>query len=76
MPTTHPQPKPTTLYDWLTKAFERGLVRIEGTGHRDEPYEYYLPEKMEEWKKNPMFELERQSRQAFTDLFKKMGMAS
>ena len=58
-PSTYLKPKENTLWRWLDEALERGLVRIEGNGRRADPFRYYLPEKLEEWKKDPMYNLHR-----------------
>ena len=34
---------PTTLYRWLTRATNQGVVRRAGTGHRGNPFVYWLP---------------------------------
>ncbi len=56
-PSTYPAPKPLTLWRWLSKAHESGDVRVEGTGRSNEPFRYYLPEKLETWKKDPLYQL-------------------
>jgi hypothetical protein len=36
-------PDKTTLYRWLERAVDRGLVSKDGTGFRNRPFQYWLP---------------------------------
>jgi hypothetical protein len=72
-PTTYPAPRPRTLWQWLNSAFEQGLVRIEGDGRRTDPFRYYLPEKMEEWEKDPIYRMMRISEQDGSEIQAKLG---
>jgi hypothetical protein len=46
-PPDHDKPDATTLWRWLSGAVAQGLVRQEGTGHRRDPYRYWLPQREE-----------------------------
>lgn len=63
-PSTYLQPKETKLYELLNEAFDRGLVRIEGAGRRADPFRYYLPEKLEEWKADPIYALRQKMKES------------
>lgn len=57
-PTAYPCPKPVTLWHRLSEAHQRGLIRRDGDGHRADPFRYYLPEKMDSWKDDPLHQLD------------------
>jgi hypothetical protein len=42
-PADHEKPAVSVLYEWLNRAADEKLVRREGTGRRDNPYHYRLP---------------------------------
>ena len=71
-PSTYLKPNQSTLWRWLDDACERGLMRLEGAGRRADPFRYYLPEKLEEWKKDPLYDfhrmMEENSRKVLRDL--------
>jgi len=48
------RPVSTTLYRWLRRAVELGLLRQDGHGHRDQPFRYWLAENEERWRKDPL----------------------
>jgi hypothetical protein len=48
------RPDPTTLYRWLRRAVERGLLRQDGLGKSKDPFRYWLPESEERWRKDPV----------------------
>jgi hypothetical protein len=52
-------PSEATLYRWLLRAIAAGLVCQEGTGRKADPFRYWLPGRIEEWKKDPLWELQR-----------------
>ena len=62
-PTAYPCPNAVTLWQRLTDAHERGLIRRDGTGHRSDAFRYYLPEKMDTWKDDPIHQLTELYRQ-------------
>jgi hypothetical protein len=53
------QQKPTdmTLWRWLDRAHSLNMVARDGAGCRNTPFRYWLPHKMEEWKKDPLYEI-------------------
>jgi hypothetical protein len=51
------KPSRTTVFKWLTRAGDRGLLAHAGTGRRSDPFRYWLPEKEAAWKANPLYEL-------------------
>ncbi len=67
-PTAYPCTNPVTLWARLTEAHERGLIRRDGTGHRSDPFRYYLPEKMAKWKDDPIHQIEELRRQDVKNL--------
>ncbi len=48
------RPDPSTLYRWLRRAVERGLLRQDGMGKSKDPFRYWLPESEERWRKDPL----------------------
>ena len=50
---SEPVPSPTTLNRWLELAVAQGLVRKDRTGHRQDPFRYWLPAKEDEWRRQP-----------------------
>ena len=61
-PSAYPCPKPVTLWQRLTEAHQRGLILRDGTGHRADPFRYYLPEKLACWKDDPIHQLNERCR--------------
>ena len=53
-----------SLWRWLERAVERGLVCRSGTGLRSQPFRYWLRGKEEKWKKDPMYKLREQIAEA------------
>jgi hypothetical protein len=48
-------PSARTLWTWLNTACARNLVGRRGTGRTNEPFEYWLPNKMAEWMADPIW---------------------
>jgi hypothetical protein len=46
-------PHPATLYRWLERAVQTGLLHRDGPGARDKPFRYWLPSRMEHWRNDP-----------------------
>jgi hypothetical protein len=44
-----PRPSVRTLWNWLNAACKENLVARTGSGHTNDPFEYYLPSKMPVW---------------------------
>jgi hypothetical protein len=65
-PPDFPRPSPRTLWAWLGRAVDRGLVACEGTGRKTDPFRYWLPDREAVWKAaNPFYEVLEQQRQQF-----------
>jgi hypothetical protein len=47
-PPDFPKPSDGTVWRWLDRAVELGHISRQGTGRRNEPFEYWMPER-EEW---------------------------
>ena len=58
------------------RRFRGGLVRIEGNDRRADPYRYYLPEKLEEWNKDRMYQLNQNIAENLKALHKQFGRRS
>jgi hypothetical protein len=61
-PSTFPAPKPTTLWQWLDRAHQRGLIQCTGSGRRNDPHRFFLADKMAFWEGDPMYMLGKQIR--------------
>ncbi len=48
------QPERISLLRWLEKAVQQGLLRKDGLGLRNQPFRYWLPEKEEAWRQDPL----------------------
>lgn len=48
------RPDASTLYRWLRRAVEAGLMRQYGLGQQRHPFHSWLPESEERWRKNPL----------------------
>jgi hypothetical protein len=53
-PVDHSKPSPKSLWRWLDRAWERGLIQRDGAGRCHSPFRYWLPGKMEQWLADPM----------------------
>ena len=51
--------RPAALSVWrvLEKAVEQGLVLREGSGKKSDPYRYWMAERVEAWKQDPLYEI-------------------
>jgi hypothetical protein len=38
---------------WLEQAVAQGLIRKDRTGHRNDPFRYWLPANEDRWRQNP-----------------------
>jgi hypothetical protein len=58
------KPHPGTLAKWLQCAVAAGLVQIEGTGRKADPYRYWVASAETRWRQHFLYEiLEQQHRQ-------------
>lgn len=48
------RPDAVTVYRWLRRAVEMGLVRQDGRGQHHQPFRYWLPENEERWRSDPI----------------------
>jgi hypothetical protein len=74
-PADFPCPSDATLYRWLLRGITAGLVCQEGTGRKADPFRYWLPGRLDEWKKDPLWELQRQAEEGMRALEKQLGKA-
>ncbi len=51
------RPEETTLWKWLERAREKGLVCCAGTGRKNDPFRYWLPGQMDKWQADPLTSL-------------------
>jgi hypothetical protein len=49
-----PQPDPATVWKWLGRAGRGGQVLRVGTGTKTDPHQYWLPEREQEWRQDPL----------------------
>ena len=63
-PEDFPKPADQTLWKWLARAVELGLAKTAGTGHRNEPFRYWLPMMEEQWKSDPHYLFYQNDREA------------
>jgi hypothetical protein len=61
-PTEHEAPNPTSLWRLLEKAVDQGLLSREGTGHKSDPFRYWLPAREEVWKQDALYQIVQQQR--------------
>ncbi len=48
---------------WLSRATAAGLVQVEGTGKKTDPFRYWVPAAEARWRANPLYDhLEQQAR--------------
>jgi hypothetical protein len=52
LPNYLPRPDGGTLCRWLNQAIATGEVSRDGTGRRNDPFRYWLPESEGRWKEN------------------------
>ncbi len=48
------RPDLVSVARWLERAVELGLLRKDGMGKRNHPYRYWLPEREEPWRQDPL----------------------
>jgi hypothetical protein len=63
-----PVPPAKTLWRWLGRAGEQGLLCRSGTGHKNDPYLYWLPTQEVRWQQDPLYRLEEERRAALREL--------
>jgi hypothetical protein len=56
-PPDFPRPSAVTLWRWLTRASAEGRVRTSGTGRSSDPFRYWLAEKEESFRADPIQQL-------------------
>ncbi len=50
-------PSETTVWRWLDRAVEQGLVQCEGSGHKNDPFRYWTAERVAVWQQDPLYDL-------------------
>jgi hypothetical protein len=63
-----PMPQAKTLWRWLSRAVEQGLLCQSGTGRKNDPYLYWLPNQEVIWRQDPLYRLEEERREALREL--------
>jgi hypothetical protein len=53
-PPDYVTPSKVTLWRWLDRAVDEGLIKREGAGRCHSPYRYYLAEKIDQWLDEPL----------------------
>jgi hypothetical protein len=66
-------PSEATLWRWLERGVAEGLLRRDGTGHKNEPFRYWLPAREAEWMQDPLYELRRRDEENRAELAR-MGL--
>ena len=51
------QPEATAVWRLLDRAVEQGLVLREGSGKKNDPFRYWMAERVEVWKQDPLYEM-------------------
>jgi len=64
------KPERTTLWRCLERAVARSLVSREGTGRKNDPFHYWLPEREAVWKRDPLYEFLEEQRRLVKSLAK------
>ncbi len=59
-PADYAKPDTTTLWRWLTRAVALSLIATDGTGRKNSPFRYWLPQSEARWKKDPLYVLMEQ----------------
>jgi hypothetical protein len=55
-------PSETTVWRWLDRAREQGLVECEGSGHKSDPFRYWLAQREAVWQQDPLYRLIEEQR--------------
>jgi hypothetical protein len=61
-------PSDQTLWRWLERAVAEKLLCRDGTGHRNDPFRYWLPGRDEELKESPLAQMLRQDAEVLAEL--------
>ncbi|MBI3410833.1 MAG: hypothetical protein HY040_21055 [Planctomycetes bacterium] len=51
------KPHPATLSEWLNRAAKADMIAREGTGRKNDPFRFWLPQVEEIWKKSPFYDI-------------------
>jgi hypothetical protein len=68
LPSGRGTPTEQTLWRWLERAVGEGLLLRDGTGHRNEPFRYWMPVREAEWMKDPLYLLRKLDEAALAEL--------
>jgi hypothetical protein len=61
-PADFAKPSEPTLWKWTNRAVELGLLKVEGTGARNNPFRYWLAANEEKWQADPVYQMYRNQR--------------
>ena len=64
------KPHPSTFSRWLSRAVERGLIACDGTGMKNSPFRYWLPEREAVWRQDPLYILMEEGDRERTEILK------
>jgi archaellum biogenesis ATPase FlaH len=56
-PDFSPPPSEMTLSRWLKQGVEAKQICRDGSGHRNDPFRYWLEEREKQWREDPFFEI-------------------
>jgi hypothetical protein len=72
-PADFPCPSENTLTRWLDRGRSLGLVLQEGTGRKNDPFRYWLPEQEAKWKADPLYDIHQMIFEANKSVLKDRG---
>ena len=72
-PADFDKPSASNLAKWLARAVQRGLIALEGSGRKADPYRYWLPEREAVWKENPLYDFLQEQAQVLRLPFRSLG---
>lgn len=76
-PDDYPKPCRGVLWKWLKQAVAAGLVQVEGSGKKSDPFRYWLPSAEARWRENPLYDfnamMERNDERVFGALRERKG---
>jgi hypothetical protein len=75
LPAGRGSPTEQTLWRWLQRAVAEGVLHRDGSGHKNAPFRYWLPEREAEWLTDPMYQLRQIDEEAKAELRRQTGGA-
>ncbi len=61
-PADFDRPNPATLWKWLNRWLDAQMIARDGTGRKNDPFQYWLPEREAAWNADPVYQLLEQCR--------------